>query len=159
MDKEKPKIYSETHSEILELRVFVYGTLKPGGRYHQPCCGDALTAAIPAVVKGELYDFARRGYPAMTAGDDWVKGYLLIFEQSAEICAEVLRRLDRLEGYRAERSEAENEYLRRWVEIFTPDYQPLGQSWVYVMRREQALLQGGHYLASGVWPNSENISG
>ncbi len=95
----------------------------------------------------------------MTVGEGWVKGYLLIFEQSAEICAEVLRRLDRLEGYWAERSEADNEYLRRWVEVFTPNYEPLGESWVYMMRREQVRLQGGRYLADGVWPNSKNING
>lgn len=56
-----------------ELCVFVYGTLKPSGRYHQRYhqryCANFLTAALPAQVKGELYDFSQLGYPALTPGN------------------------------------------------------------------------------------------
>lgn len=81
-----------------ELFVFVYGTLKPGGRYHQRYCGKALAQALPAVTKGRLYSFTQWGYPAMTAGDDWVKGYLLTFYDTADVCSAVLKQLDDLEG-------------------------------------------------------------
>ena len=62
---------------MVELQVFVYGTLKPGGRYHQRYCGEFLTEAVTLVIAlGHLYDFPQLGYPAMTHGNDWVKSYL-----------------------------------------------------------------------------------
>ena len=134
-----------------ELAVFVYGTLKPGGRYHVRYCGMYLTEAIPAIAKGQLYNFPHLGYPAMTAGDDWVKGHLLRFVQSAEICADILRGLDRLEGYSPERNDFENEYLRREVQIFDVEQQLLQTAWGYVMTDAGVRSRGGIYIPGGDW--------
>ena len=44
------------------VQVFVYGTLKRGGRYHTYCVGGVMTAE--ARVEGLLYDLPE-GYPAI----------------------------------------------------------------------------------------------
>jgi gamma-glutamylcyclotransferase (GGCT)/AIG2-like uncharacterized protein YtfP len=143
--------------ETSELAVFVYGTLKPGGRYHRRYCQSYLREALPAQVRGRLYDFPQLGYPAMTAGDDWVKGYLLLFGQGAA-CQDILRRLDALEGY-VEGNAAANDYQRCWVPLYDlcdePDplrCQPWRSAWVYCMSARQVEQQGGVYLPGGEWP-------
>ena len=137
-----------------ELSVFVYGTLKPGGRFHRRYCAEFLTAARPALVKGELYDFPQLGYPALTPGDDWVQGYLLKFCQTAAVCADILRRLDALEGYVADKvTDGENDdYERCQLPIFDPDHVPLQTAWVYRMSRQQVRQQRGICLPEGNWP-------
>ncbi|MEM8504871.1 MAG: gamma-glutamylcyclotransferase [Cyanobacteria bacterium P01_D01_bin.1] len=146
---------SKLHTELNpELAVFIYGTLKPGGRYHIRFCGRYLTEAIPAMAKGRLYDFPYLGYPAMTEGEDWVKGYLLRFVQSAETCASILQGLDRLEGYSPERNDFGNEYLRCEVQVFDVEQQPLQVAWGYVMTEMGVRSRGGIYLPDGNWPSS-----
>lgn len=143
--------------EIDELRVFVYGTLMPGDRYHREYCGDYLTNAIPAAVRGQLYDFPQLGYPAMTAGHDWVKGYLLAFRQSAATCKDILRRLDALEGYVSDAAIADGDYQRLQVPIFTPEREPLQMAWVYQMSAEQVHQQRGVYLPGGDWRSRPSV--
>lgn len=167
---------NEMAAERSDLYVFVYGTLKPGGRYHQRYCGRALAQALPAVTKGRLYDFAQWGYPAMTAGEDWVQGYLLRFcdspqerlRQRANVCQEILQRLDSLEGILdsdvsmldgsvlkesiSAVSVSNDSYQRCWQSIFTPSYEPLQSAWVYRMTADQVRHFGGVYLPSGNWP-------
>jgi gamma-glutamylcyclotransferase (GGCT)/AIG2-like uncharacterized protein YtfP len=154
--------------ESAELLVFVYGTLKPGGRYHKRYCDRALAEAFPAAVKGRLYNFVQWGYPAMTAGDDWVKGYLLRFCDRAAVCSAVLQRLDSLEGILnsdvsrldgsglaesiPKDSVSDDSYQRCWQSVFTPSYEPLQSAWVYRMTDDQVRRFGGVYLSSGDWP-------
>ncbi len=107
----------------------------------------------PALVKGRLYDFPQLGYPAMTVGDDWVKGCLIRFQQELETQTKILRRLDWLEGYKADRLPAENDYQRCWVMIFTTDYKPAEEAWVYVMDADRVRSLHGIYLPSGTWPS------
>ncbi len=139
-------------TNICELSVFVYGTLKPGGRYHVRFCGKYLTEQIPAMVRGRLYDFFQLGYPAMTVGEDWVKGYLLKFVQPANVCVEILQGLDRLEGYSPELPDFENEYLRCELPVFDLAQRPLQPAWGYVMSEAGVRSQGGIYLPDGSWP-------
>ncbi|MGK7377243.1 gamma-glutamylcyclotransferase family protein [Planococcus sp. 1R117A] len=49
------------------MLLFVYGTLKRGGKYHD-YLGEAELVAEHAVAKGELYDTGL-GYPAMTLSE------------------------------------------------------------------------------------------
>lgn len=147
----KSDIPAKAASAERELFVFVYGTLKPGGRYHVRFCAQYLAEAVPAMVKGRLYDFPRLGYPAMTAGEDWVQGYMLKFVQSAEICARILRGLDRLEGYSPLRSDFENEYLRYEMPAFDLEQRPLRTVWGYVMTESGVRSRGGIYLPNGLW--------
>jgi gamma-glutamylcyclotransferase (GGCT)/AIG2-like uncharacterized protein YtfP len=52
------------------LRLFVYGTLKRGGRYHARFCGGALSIE-PASVRGRLYT-SPAGYPVLVVPPDSV---------------------------------------------------------------------------------------
>ncbi len=126
-------------------RVFVYGTLKPGGYYWAEFCEGKVTAHEPAKLRGQLYDLAP-GYPGMTTGSDWVQGELLTLKDDAALAG-----LDTLEGYEAGRPPVENEYQRIGAECFRPDGSPLGTVWTYLMTNEKARELGGIYLPEGVW--------
>jgi gamma-glutamylcyclotransferase (GGCT)/AIG2-like uncharacterized protein YtfP len=112
-----------------DLKVFVYGTLKPGGHYWPEFCAGKLTAEpVAAKIQGTLYDL-HVGYPGLVLDDGgWVQGYVLEFAREADFL-----RLDYLEGYVPGRPEAENEYNRLQVPYFSPDGNALGNVWVYEM--------------------------
>lgn len=144
------RLIEQDATAVCELFVFVYGTLKPGGRYHARFCAQGLVAAKPGLVKGRLYDFEQLGYPAVSRGDGWVKGYLLQFSGTRFFCDGVLRGLDALEGYVGEGEE--NEYERCEVQVFDVMGEPLRQAWLYVMDEERIQKCGGVYLLAGDWP-------
>jgi gamma-glutamylcyclotransferase (GGCT)/AIG2-like uncharacterized protein YtfP len=136
----------------LELsgQLFVYGTLKPGGKGYRQFFGEQAIPACPAMTRGRLYDLPA-GYPAMTVGDDWVQGYVLGLMDTL-----LLARLDDYEDYDPSRAAPENLYYRTQIEAFTrptPQTSPqsLGLVWGYLMRPEIASAMGGRYLASGLW--------
>ena len=135
-----------------ELCVFVYGTLKPGGRYHRRYCQPHLTEAVPAQVQGQLYDFAQLGYPGMTTGEDWVKGYVLRFAQPRAVQAQILHRLDALEGYSPGTADERNDYVRCKVQAFSLEQVPLQTVWGYVMSVGKVRSLQGLYLPNGEWP-------
>jgi gamma-glutamylcyclotransferase (GGCT)/AIG2-like uncharacterized protein YtfP len=125
------------------LKVFVYGTLKPGERNYQRYCGDRVITQVPAIVPGKLFALPF-GYPALLwernlanldddisptqdfqnqapdqnnwAQDNWVQGYLLTFANNTE-----LAKLDALESYRLDRPPSVNEYQRLEMEVFSRD--------------------------------------
>ena len=127
------------------LKVFVYGTLKPGEIYFQKYCAAHVIKAIPAITQGCLYDLPL-GYPAMTLGEEWVSGVLLHFSS-----AKVLQALDDLEGYQPGRAAAENDYQRRELLIFKPNRQHLGLAWGYLMDLNSVHRLKGTFLPSGQW--------
>ncbi|MFE4105922.1 gamma-glutamylcyclotransferase family protein [Almyronema epifaneia] len=131
------------------LRVFVYGTLKPGELYHESYCGTEGVAAIAAMTTGQIYHLSV-GYPAMTVGDGWVIGMLLSFARP-----QVLQRLDQLEGFCRDRPAAENEYQRVWRPVWALDQTPLGEAWMYVMTTAQISALGGQPLPGGVWRSAD----
>ncbi len=134
-----------------ELCVFVYGTLKPGGRYYQRYCGVYLPTAIPAAMRGQLFDFPHLGYPGMTVGNDWVQGYLLVFSQPPSLCSQILSQLDRLEGYQPSLATSDNDYERCWLDVFDRHYQLLKQAWVYRMTLSTVVAEGGVLVSGGNW--------
>jgi gamma-glutamylcyclotransferase (GGCT)/AIG2-like uncharacterized protein YtfP len=136
------------------LKVFVYGTLKPGESNYQKYCGDRLLSVIPAWVTGQLFALPA-GYPALIwdKTEKPVQGYLLTFSTP-----EVLHELDQLEEYQEHRSPKENAYQRRLIEVFANSADPssaietnLGMAWVYVMELEQIQQLGGIFLPQGYW--------
>jgi gamma-glutamylcyclotransferase (GGCT)/AIG2-like uncharacterized protein YtfP len=130
------------------LRVFVYGTLKPGQSNHLAYCGDRSIAVQTAKVRGQLFDLPM-GYPGMVSGKDWVKGYLLSFTDEA-----VLADLDRLEDYSSDRPSHENEYQREWVEVFDRAERSQGFAWAYFMSLEKVEQSGGMLVADGEWQSA-----
>jgi len=75
--------------------VFVYGTLKPGLRFHHLCQDIGLLSVEKAFVQGyDLFHISPENYPAILTGSGTVYGYLLEFEDIVEALAV----LDELEG-------------------------------------------------------------
>lgn len=132
------------------LHVFVYGTLKPGERYHDRYCGGKVIEAREAIVYGQLFDFPDLGYPGMTEGSSPIYGVVLTFAD-----LEVLNSLDELEGYEPQRPIWQNEYIRVQTETFSLEHQPLTLAWVYLMQIEQAKRMGGVWLPNGQWTGSK----
>lgn len=127
--------------------VFVYGTLKPGGMYHQQFCEPYLKKSRPAQVRGLLYDLPTLGYPAMTLGIGWVKGYWFTLDGAA------MAGLDYLEGYSPPGAENfpqhdEEAYTRLRTTVFDLAGLPMGEAWVYVMAQPP---QGAVFLPEGNW--------
>lgn len=130
----------------LGYKVFVYGTLKPGGHYWPRFCEGKVSAQEPAQINGRLYDL-HVGYPAMSLqGTGWVQGYVLTFPREADFL-----QLDVLEGYDSKRDPAENEYWRLKVHCYSPEGCPLGEVWAYEMAVERIAQMGGTLLADGNW--------
>ncbi|MEM9265890.1 MAG: gamma-glutamylcyclotransferase family protein [Cyanobacteria bacterium P01_F01_bin.13] len=131
------------------IDVFVYGTLKPGGTYHQKYCAPYLKKTQLAQVRGLLYDLPHLGYPTMTLGEGWVKGYLFTLDAIA------LSGLDYLEGYAPpehqgyqSKDDFEEEYIRQRATVFNLASQPIGEAWIYVMDKPPT---GAIWLSQGEW--------
>lgn len=134
------------------LKVFVYGTLKPGEANYQRYCAGTVVEEQNAIAFGQLYDLPL-GYPAMTPGESPVQGFLLTFADPS-----VLTTLDELEDYNPHRLPQENEYERQQIETYNPSGQSLGQAWVYFMTPERVQRLGGVLLRSGCWSGYVNSS-
>ncbi len=127
------------------LRVFVYGTLKPGEANYQKYCAGKVLDATPAITLGELFALPM-GFPAMTLGDRPVYGYLLSFTNP-----EILMALDELEDYQPARDASENLYYRQMIEIYDLEERSLGCAWVYLMTKESICQLEGVVLTDGCW--------
>ena len=129
----------------------MYGTLKPGGFYHDAYCGSFHFEATNAVVRGQLYHFPSLGYPGATEHPtEHIQGVLLTFHHPEK---EVLSKLDVLEGYDPSRPADANEYYRKQVPVFEKAGQPLGyDAWCYFMEQRKVDTLNGQRLPSGLWP-------
>lgn len=133
------------------MKVFVYGTLKPGESNYQAYCGDRVATAIEAYTWGQLYHLNRRGYPAMMAGTGQVRGFLLTFTDGS-----VLTSLDQLEDFHPQRSPIDNEYQRQKIPVFSLEDRCLGEAWGYLMYWEKVQELDGVLIPSGWWSQSVN---
>lgn len=128
------------------LKIFVYGTLKPGeSNYLRYCSGKVVQSQV-AIALGRLFELPM-GYPAMTKGAGWVQGSLLGFQTW-----QMLEQLDYLEDYNPNRSPDKNLYNRQQIEVFNLNQQPLGDAWVYLMSSAKIQRLGGVFLPQGHWP-------
>jgi gamma-glutamylcyclotransferase (GGCT)/AIG2-like uncharacterized protein YtfP len=134
------------------LRVFVYGTLKPGEMYYQKYFAGKVVSATRAIALGELFDLPM-GYPAMTSGSNPVYGYLL-----CSVDIDILTELDELEDYIPTRPESDNLYNRRIIEIYdaTQEDKSLGLAWVYLMTEHLVYQLGGVIQSDGWWTQQTN---
>lgn len=129
-----------------QYSVFVYGTLKPGGRYWPEFCEGRVSAVVPAMIRGELYDL-HVGYPGvLLRGEDWVWGCVLSFANESDFL-----QLDRLEGFVPGRDESENEYNRLRVVCFAADGKSLGEVWAYEMTAATMRRYQSTRIADGNW--------
>ncbi len=137
------------------VKVFVYGTLKPGEANYKTYCADKVVDAHRAYALGKLFALPM-GYPAMTLGDSLVYGYLLFFTDLG-----VLSELDELEGYQHTRAASENLYYRQQIKIYDPQgrrggaepisQKSLGFAWSYLMTPKQIYQLRGILQSDGWW--------
>lgn len=132
------------------LRVFVYGTLKPGECNYDRYCAASVVVVQEAFAYGRLFDLPF-GYPAMTPGDAPVYGFVLSFAEP-----DALAQLDELEDYDPHRPADQNEYIRVEIATFDLDRQPIGPAWVYLMSLEQAKRCNGIPLPKGYWASDSS---
>lgn len=152
----------------MELKVFVYGTLKPGQARHQ-YYSDQVVSIRTAIAQGQLFALPA-GYPAMTLGQGWVHGFVLSFNDHS-----ILYELDAYEDYQAGREPYQNLYERCLIETFdlagrlsygdAPRFRQggherrslavgksLGSAWAYMMTQSRVQQMGGVCLPDGEWP-------
>jgi len=136
--------------EFDDFRVFVYGTLQPGGLYWDRFCEGRVEVVGRARIRGRLYDLPV-GYPGVwLEGPGWVRGVVLDLAGPG-----VLRGIDGLEGFDPEGPVEENEYERRRVEAFDEEGNSLGLVWAYGMSPGRIAGEGGSLVENGVWPFNE----
>jgi gamma-glutamylcyclotransferase (GGCT)/AIG2-like uncharacterized protein YtfP len=130
---------------LSNLKVFVYGTLKPGEYNYQRYCMGKVVEEKRAIAFGQLFDLPL-GYPAMTLGESPVQGFVLTFSDPA-----FLDVLDELEDYNPHRTPDKNEYMRQQIETYNLAGERLGLAWVYLMAVEQVQRFAGVLMPSGLW--------
>jgi gamma-glutamylcyclotransferase (GGCT)/AIG2-like uncharacterized protein YtfP len=120
-------------------KVFVYGTLKPGGRYHHVAQEAGAFTFEKAYLEGFIiYDLEPENYPAVISGDGVVHGYVFDYE---DIDAALLM-LDRLEAI----YDSPPEYTREQAIV-----KPMNETvWVYVYARAERL-KTAKQVESGEW--------
>jgi gamma-glutamylcyclotransferase (GGCT)/AIG2-like uncharacterized protein YtfP len=129
------------------IRVFVYGTLKPGeSNYFR--CADRVISTQSAIVQASLYHL-QLGYPAIVLENGITHGHLLTFHDP-----EILKILDDYEQH--DPTEIEpfglgNEYDRQEIEVFDLNQISIGTAWAYVMTREKVDRLNGILISSGIW--------
>lgn len=131
--------------DLDRLKVFVYGTLKPGKFNYQRYCSGQVIEVNCAIAPGQLFSLPA-GYPAMTSGSGWVYGFVLSFRDP-----QILGELDNYEDYQASRPAELNLYERQRIETFAPTGQVLGSAWAYLMTLERVHSLGGTLLPDGHW--------
>jgi len=133
------------------VKVFIYGTLKPGESNYQRYCAKEVVEAERAIAFGQLFTLPL-GYPAMVLGNRPIHGFLLSFSSDG-----ILHHLDWLEDYDPKRPIAQNEYNRQQIKTYNLAWASLGLAWVYLMTLEQVYSFGGVLLADGWW-SGESIN-
>ncbi len=126
--------------------LFVYGTLRPGGRYYRKLCAARTPRALPAYVRGRLYHLAA-GYPALAPGDQWVRGDILSFDDNT-----LLRDIDALEEYDPAGPPHANVYHRTPVDAYDADARLIATVDTYRMPMTTIERMGGVWISSGTWP-------
>ncbi len=127
------------------LKIFVYGSLKPGEINYNYYCDGKVIEIIEANIRGKLFDLPL-GYPAAVEGEGKIEGFLYTFHQ-----LDILASIDELEGYQASRSLNENEYYRKVVPIYDSKDGFLTEAWTYFMTPEKVKQTGGIPLFSTYW--------
>ncbi len=121
--------------------VFVYGTLKPGLRYHWVAEQGGVFEKEEAFLEGfELYHLNPENYPALIRGKNKVYGWCYTYKAIDQ----ALLHLDELEGIHLDPPEYERVLATA---------QPSGkQVWVYLFLNHERLAQYSATLVeSGVW--------
>jgi len=109
------------------LPLFVYGTLRQGGRYHRRYLAGRFLTWQPATLPGRLFYEPQGEYPCLLPGSGVARGE--IYHLDPATAALTMARIDRLEEYRPGK-EKESLYLRREARAYREDGGEV-RVWVY----------------------------
>jgi gamma-glutamylcyclotransferase (GGCT)/AIG2-like uncharacterized protein YtfP len=124
-------------------QVFVYGTLKPGLRYHYVAQQAGLKHMEEATLEGfDLYHLEPENYPALIEGSGCVYGWRFSFEDLDK----GLKALDELEGLHLSPPE-----YRRIKALSQPNHMWV---WVYVLSNVARLESSAWRVLDGAWQPS-----
>lgn len=134
--------------------LFVYGTLREGGRHHAWLTRTHPLGTTPACAPGRLFHLPDAHFPAMVAGPipptlppgaGWVVGEFVGYEDEEELTA-VLEDLDQLEGV------GEALFERRLLPVLLDSGQTY-VAWVYLFPEDRLvrLEREGIELPQGDW--------
>jgi gamma-glutamylcyclotransferase (GGCT)/AIG2-like uncharacterized protein YtfP len=139
------------------VKVFVYGTLKPG-EMNYSICDRWVIEACPAIAFGQVYHLPF-GYPAMVAGGNGiVQGVVLSFEDAA-----ILQKLDEFEQHDPavfqrdcpELALGTHQYQRDAIAVFNLEGITQGNAWAYLMTSTQVSQVGGVLVPDGNWASRD----
>jgi gamma-glutamylcyclotransferase (GGCT)/AIG2-like uncharacterized protein YtfP/DNA gyrase inhibitor GyrI len=132
-------------------RVFVYGTLKPGLRYHYVAQQGGAFAAEEASIEGfDLYHLSPENYPAITEGTGRVNGWCFTYENMDL----AMPFLDELEGVDSEPPDYKRIQTRAFLKQNPCDTDDIIMTWVYVFQdrvRCHAGTLSATLIPTGLW--------
>jgi gamma-glutamylcyclotransferase (GGCT)/AIG2-like uncharacterized protein YtfP len=127
--------------------IFVYGTLRQGGKHHTWLQRTHPIGACPARTKGRLFHLPMEGYPALipTEQSGWVQGEFVGYEDEAEL-ESALEDLDTLEGV------DEGLFERRILPVSLEGGQEY-MAWIYIFPEDRLprLEREATELTTGDW--------
>ena len=119
------------------MKLFVYGSLKPGGWSHHLLEGKVEEDPLEGTIRGSLYDAG--AFPALKM-DDEGEVHGLIYNIKEKEHTSLMRRLDSLEGY-------PRLYDRAEVPVLTDN----DVEYAIVYFGKQESLFDGPRIDSGIW--------
>ncbi len=126
-------------------RLFVYGTLRPGQKHHERICTGFEIQIYPALVRGALYELPE-GYPALTEGEQWIRGDVLCFSNQ-----ELLIKCDLWEEYDPNLQTGNCVYRRVYRNIYNSDYSLTGKAQTYIVNKEVLNRKRAILIPMGTW--------
>lgn len=136
---------------MMARTLFVYGTLRPGGRYW-PNIAQFVEHYDPALLTGHELWHLDDGYPAAVVGTGGVFGDLLYVKQGKE--AEFFAIADEIEQYSP--TDTSSLYIRTPVTVArlrNPNGTPVpAETYVFNSAHRPYLLKHGKELPNGEWP-------
>ncbi|SMO72694.1 gamma-glutamylcyclotransferase [Melghirimyces algeriensis] len=113
-------------------RVFVYGSLRRGEKYHS-LLAQSKPEAMQAWIKGELFD-TLQGYPGLS-----VPGERRVYGELYRVNRETLSRLDELEGFRPEDPDFPDQYRRVRLSVQTDHGSVESDVYLYARPRQRSM--------------------
>lgn len=139
-----------TDCRAITNKVFVYGTLMKGFWNYKWLLEGRIKRITPGRIHGLLYHLPQ-GYPALLRGNEIIEG-----EVMEPVDENLLKSLDRLEGYDRQRSN--NLYVREARSIMTEDGREV-TCWVYFYVDERYAKENGILVPNGSWRKYMELKG